>query len=201
MSEKEKGVRFILTTLIGGVVFLVPVVILGVVIIKAAGFMMVIAEPLADWFPVDSIGGVALANIIALLAVIVVCFLAGLLARHALASNIVEQLESKVLVNVPGYMMVKNLVSGFDESKAAGLKPVALQLGTAERLGFEIQKLPDGRSMVFIPSSPSPFSGITQLLPPEQVTYLDVPVTKIIEVTENFGHGIDKLLPNESVKE
>ena len=201
MSEKEKGVRFILTTLIGGVVFLVPVVILGVVIIKAAGFMMVIAEPLADWFPVDSIGGVALANIIALLAVIVVCFLAGLLARHALASNIVEQLESKVLVNVPGYMMVKNLVSGFDESKAAGLKPVALQLGTAERLGFEIQKLPDGRSRVFIPSSPSPFSGITQLLPPEQVTYLDVPVTKIIEVTENFGHGIDKLLPNESVKE
>lgn len=200
MSEKEKGVRFILTTLIGGVVFLVPVVILGVVIIKAAGFMMVIAEPLADWFPVDSIGGVALANIIALLAVIVVCFLAGLLARHALASNIVEQLESKVLVNVPGYMMVKNLVSGFDESKVAGLKPVALQLGTAERLGFEIQKLPDGRSMVFIPSSPSPFSGITQVLPPEQVTYLDVPVTKIIEVTENFGHGIDKLLPTGSVK-
>lgn len=200
MSEKKKGVRFILTTVIGGVVFLVPVVILGVVIIKAAGFMMVIAEPLAAWFPVDSIGGVALANIIALLAVIVVCFLAGLLARHALASNIVEQLESKVLVHLPGYMMVKNLVSGFDESKVAGLKPVALQLGTAERLGFEIQKLPDGRSMVFIPSSPSPFSGITQVLPPEQVTYLDVPVTKIIEVTENFGHGIDKLLPTGSVK-
>ena len=75
-----------------------------------------------------------------------------------------------------------------------GLKPVLLTLGSAERLGFEIQKLQDGRSMVFIPSVPSAFSGITQVLPPEQITYLDIPVSKIIEVTENFGFGAEQLI-------
>jgi uncharacterized membrane protein len=193
MSEK-RGIQFVLTTAIGGVVLLIPVVVLVVVIAKAIGFMMVVAKPMADWLPVDTIGGVALANIIAGVALVLVCFLAGLLARHALASAFVSQLESKVLANVPGYVMVKSLISGFDESKVAGLKPVALQLGTAERVGYEIEKLPDGRSMVFIPSPPNPFSGITQVLPAEQVTYLDVSLKQIMEVTENFGHGVHEIL-------
>ena len=201
MSEKKNKVRFILTTAIGGVVFLVPLVVMGFVLVKAAQVMMIIAEPMAGLFPVDNIGGVALANIIALLVVILICFLAGLVARHALAGAFVSKLESNVLVNLPGYMMIKNLVSGFDPGQAEGLKPVLLKLGTAERIGYEIQKLEDGRSMVFLPGSPNPFSGITQVLPPDQVTYLDVPVRRVIEVAENFGHGFEKLLDQASPTE
>lgn len=193
MSEK-KHVRFVLTTAVGGVVFLVPVVVLAVILTKAAGFMMIIAQPMADWLPVDTISGVTLANIIAILVLVLVCFLAGLLARHALASKFVKNLESRVLVNLPGYVMIKSLVSGFDPGKTEGLKPVAVQLGSAERIGFEIEKLPDKRLLVFLPSAPSPFSGITQVLHAEQVVYLDVPVKAVIEVTENFGYGMGALL-------
>ena len=102
--------------------------------------------------------------------------------------------KTKILMKIPGYSMVKGIAGGFDASKKEGLKPVALELGTAERVGFEIQKLPDGRSVIYIPSAPSPWSGITQVLPAEQVTYLDVPVTKIIEITESYGHGVGELL-------
>jgi hypothetical protein len=52
----------------------------------------------------------------------------------------------------------------------------------------------DGRSMIYIPSALSPWSGVTQILPPEQVTYLDVPVTKIIEPMEYYGHGVGDIL-------
>jgi uncharacterized membrane protein len=194
LTEKKNRVQLIANTALGGALFLLPIVVLIVILGKAISLMMVVAQPMADWLPIDSIGGVALANIIALVVIILLCFIGGLVARHALAGKFVGQLESKVLVNVPGYMMIKNLVHGFDKDRVSGLKPVVLTLGTAERFGFEIQKLPDGRSVVFIPSVPSAFSGVTQVLPPEQVTYLDVPVSKIIEITENFGHGAEKLL-------
>jgi uncharacterized membrane protein len=200
MTDK-KFTNFLITTSVGGIFFLIPVVILIVVLAKAAGIMMAVAQPMADWLPVDTIGGVALANIIAVVVLVLVCFLAGLLARHALASAFVSKLESKVLVNVPGYLMIKSLVSGFDESLVAGLKPVALQLGSAERVGFEIEKLPDGRSMVFIPSPPNPFSGITQVLPPDQITYLDVSIKQVMEVTENFGHGVQEILAKKMQRE
>ena len=192
--SKEKHVRFVLTTAVGGVIFLVPVVVMAVILTKAAGFMMIVAEPMAEWLPVDTISGVTLANIIAILALVLVCFLAGLLARHALASKFVKNLESKVLVNLPGYVMIKSLVSGFDPGRVEGLKPVAVIIGSAERVGFEIEKLPDERSVVFLPTAPNPFSGINQVFPAGQVIYLDVPVKAVIEVTENFGFGLGALL-------
>lgn len=194
-------IGFIFTTIIGGLFFLVPLMFLIFILGKAIEAMMVIAEPLADWLPVDTIGGVALANLLAILAVIVVCFLAGLIARHSAASGFVKTLETKVLAKIPGYAMIKGIKSGFDSSEAAGMKPVSLMLGTAERIALEIEKLPDGRSMVYIPSAPSVWSGVTQILPADQITYLDIPITSVMELTEKFGHGVDELLqskrPNE----
>jgi len=193
MNDKP-GVKFIMTTVIGGLVFLVPLMVFIFILGKAIGFMMVIAKPLADWLPVDTVGGVALANLIAILAVIVVSFIAGLIARHTMAGGFVKTLESKVLMHIPGYTMIKGIKSGFDATETERMKPVALKLGSAERIALEIEKLPDGRSMIYIPSSPSPWSGITQILPADQITYVDVPVTKVLELTERFGHGVDAIL-------
>ena len=190
----NKGIQFITTTIIGGLLFMVPVAFLGFALTKAVGFMMIIAEPMADFIPVDSVGGVALANLIAIVAVIIVSFFAGLIARNALASGFIKGLESKFLMRIPGYSIVKGIKGGFDKDETNHFKPVALALGSAERVGFEIQKLPDGRSMVFIPSVPNSFSGITQVLPADQITYLDIPMTAIMELSERYGHGVDKLL-------
>jgi uncharacterized membrane protein len=200
MKDKP-GVNFIMTTVIGGLIFLVPLMFLVFVVGKAIGFMMVVAKPLADWLPVDTVGGVALANLLAILAVIVVSFLAGLVARHTLAGGFIKKLESKVLIKIPGYAMIKGIKSGFDSSDTKGMKPVALQLGSAERFGLEIEKLPDGRSMIYIPSAPSTWSGVTQILPADQITYIDVPVTKVMELTEKYGHGVDALLGCKQRKE
>ena len=200
MSDKPSQ-SFIATTIIGGLVFLVPVVFLAYILGKAYGFMLLIAEPIAEWLPVDFVGGIALANLVAILGVIGVSFLAGLIARYTMASDLVNNLETKVLMNIPGYAMIKGIKSGFDTSDAYGMKPVALDLGSVERIALEIEKLPDGRSMIYIPSAPSTWSGITQILPAEQITYLDVPITKVIELTEKYGHGADALLQHKIKKE
>jgi uncharacterized membrane protein len=192
--KDNKGVRFVLTTVIGGLLFLVPVGFLGFILFKAFDFMLLIAEPMADWMPVDTIGGVALANLIAILAIIVICFIAGLIARNALASGVIKSLESKVLMKIPGYTIIKGIKGGFDSEETQSFKPVALSLGSAERIGFEIQKLADGRSMIFIPSVPNAFSGVTQILPADQITYLDAPMTQIMDYVERYGHGVELLL-------
>ena len=199
---KDKPVvSFILTTIIGGLFFLVPLMFLIFMLGKAIGFMMIIAKPMADWLPVDTVGGVALANLLAILAVVLVCFVAGLVARHSMAGGFVKTLETKVLAKIPGYAMIKGIKSGFDSSASEGMKPVALKLGTAERIALEIEKLQDGRSMVYIPSAPSVWSGVTQILPADQITYLDIPITSVMELTERFGHGVDELLQSKQLNE
>ncbi len=46
--------RFIKTTVTGGLLFLVPVVVLIVVLMQAFGLMLQVAEPLEDLFPIDN---------------------------------------------------------------------------------------------------------------------------------------------------
>ena len=182
------------TTLIGGLLFLIPLVIIVVVIGKAIGIMMVIAEPMADLLPVDSIGGIALANLLALLCLLFICYLAGLVARISLASKAMKAVEEQALMKIPGYVMIKAITSGIDASETQGMKPVLLTLGTVQRVGLEIEQLEDGRSVVFIPSPPNRFSGITQIMPADQVEYLDVSVMEIMDYTEQYNRGTDALL-------
>ncbi len=199
--KDSKGFQFISTTVIGGILFLVPVVFLIFILGEAIGFMMVIAEPMADLIPLDTIGGVALANLIAIFTVIVVCFIAGLIARNAMASGLVKNFESKLLMKIPGYTLIKGIKDGFEKGESRQFKPVALALGSAERVGLEIQKLSDGRSMVFIPGAPNVMSGITQVLPGDQITYLDAPITSIMELAEKYGYGVDELLATKITEE
>jgi uncharacterized membrane protein len=199
--QNNSKVQFVKTTIIGGLVFLVPLVFLIFIIDQAMEFMMLIAEPLADWIPIETIGDIALANLLAIVALSVVSFIAGLVARTTMAGGFVKTLESKVLVKIPGYTMIKGIKSGFDTTESEGMKPIAIKLGTVERIALEIEKLADGRSMVYIPSAPSPWTGITQILPADQITYLDVPVTRILELTEHYGQGVDSVLQSKRKKD
>ena len=49
MSSKKCGIHFFKTTVIGELVFLVPVVVFLVVLVKAAGLMMMVAEPMTAY--------------------------------------------------------------------------------------------------------------------------------------------------------
>jgi uncharacterized membrane protein len=75
--------EFIRTTLIGGILFLLPIVVLIVVLGKAQTISGRIVAPVAERMPVPSVGGVAVARILAIVAIALFCFLAGLFARTA----------------------------------------------------------------------------------------------------------------------
>jgi uncharacterized membrane protein len=193
MNDKPR-LQFLTTTLIGGLLFLVPVVFLAFILGKAFGFMLVVAKPMATWIPIDRVGGVAIANLIALLAIILLCFLAGLLARSALASGLVRHLEEKILMKIPGYALVRGLKSSIDNSDEAKLRPVLVDLGYCQRLGFQSEQLPDGRCVVYLPGSPNTWSGITLVAAAEQVEYLDVPLKEMIDLFEGYGYGTAEVL-------
>jgi len=193
MRDKPR-VKFVKTTLVGGLLFLVPVAFLVFILGKALGFMMVVATPLANWIPIDTIGGVAVANLIALAALVLVCFIAGLLARNAMATKAVRRLEERVLMKIPGYAVIRGLKSGFDESEESHMKPVIADLGFCQRIGFEMQKLADGRSVLYLPGCPNTWSGITMITASEQISYLDAPLKDIVDLSEGYGFGTAELL-------
>lgn len=194
MSEKSGGVHFIKTTIIGGLLFLVPVGVLVIVLAKVVDLMLLVAEPMADLIPLDSVAGVALANIIAAVILILICFIAGLVARRAFIRTTVENIESKVLSKLPGYVLIKGMLSGLEEDDTHNLYPVLVSFNSAARIGLEIERLDDSRVVVMTPSSPNPWSGMVHIMAAERVQRLNLPITAYMENVERFGQGTNELL-------
>jgi uncharacterized membrane protein len=59
--------------------------------------------------------------------------------------------------------------------------------------GFLMETLPDGRHIVFIPTSPAITLGNTYIVPPELVTFLDASVTTVANALTQWGVGAQEI--------
>ncbi len=191
-------IEFLKTTILGGLIFLVPMVALGLILGKAIGIMLVIAEPMANFIPLDAIGGVALANLIAAAIVLLLCFLAGLLARTTPARKLAESAESKILQKIPGYTLIKGITSNLHPEENAKMTPVLVSLASTARIGLEVERVGDDEVAVYFPNSPNAWSGIVQIVPADQVKPLDKPMMSVIDHAEQLGRGTQDMLGDSS---
>jgi uncharacterized membrane protein len=190
--------NFLKTTVIGGLLFLVPLVVLGLVVAKAISVLLVVAEPMAAIIPLESIGGIALANVIAAGIILLVCFLAGLLARTESAKKVVDSIESTVMHKIPGYTFLQGLTSTLNPEETSDLKPVLVSLGSSARIGLEVEHVGEDRIAVYFPGSPNAWSGIVQIVSADQIKPIDVSMMSVIEHAEQLGRGTHDLLQNDS---
>jgi uncharacterized membrane protein len=78
---------FIRTTVVGGLVLLIPAVIVVVVLGKVIGGLRVLAKALAPLFGIESFAGGVVVDLLPLAVTLLPCFVAGLLARRASATH------------------------------------------------------------------------------------------------------------------
>jgi len=187
--------QFLKTTVIGGLVFLMPVIVIIVVVGKALQLSRKLAEPLAAYIPIDTIAGIALANVIGGVVLVVLCFAAGLAARSTLASAFVREAENRLLWKIPGYSLLKGLVDGISGAEGdASMRPVLIGLDDSSQLGFEIERLEDGRVVVFAPDSPDPSSGSVLVLDAGRIKPLPITMLAAVQNIRMLGRGTKAFL-------
>ncbi|BES73156.1 DUF502 domain-containing protein [Marinobacter nanhaiticus D15-8W] len=183
---------FIRTTIVGGFVFLLPLVVIIVVLGKAYGIMLHMAKPLGRLLPVDSVAGIAVAEILALLAVLIVCFIAGLAARSKLARRAYRRIDSGLLA-IPGYAFVKGFADHLqmEEDQTHSLQPVLVQFDDNAQLGFEIERLEGGDVVVYLPGAPDPWSGSVGYFAEGRIRPLAMTVPQAVGHIRRLGRGSD----------
>ena len=182
--------EFIKTTIVGGIVFLVPLVLLLLVLRHAMSFAGKIAGPIAAVFPEHRIAGVALATIIAALVLLLLSFVAGLLARTDVGRNLGRWLEDSLLGNLPQYRMVKSLAEGLAQVEdAQNLRPALVSIEGGWQLCYLLEEVRAGWVAVFLPQSPTPMSGTVMYMPAERVRPLDMPIGEAMLLVKRLGVG------------
>ena len=93
--------QFVRTTIVGGLLFLAPIVVLIVILAKAFEYAKKGLGAVLVYFPAAYELSAGAATALSVVLVALVCFLAGLLARTVPAQHIVNALESSVLSKIP----------------------------------------------------------------------------------------------------
>jgi uncharacterized membrane protein len=182
--------RFLKSTTIGGLGILLPLAVLLGIVVWAVQLAVTAVEPLFKWLPDMSVGGVSLALLAAILAVVACCFLAGIVAETALVRRLGGRAE-RLAMFVPGYALMKNVGANLIgvEGKHP-LRTVLVRFPSSWQLGFLMETLPDGRHAVFVPSVPKALVGTLHVVAPEHVQVLTMSVSNALDVLSCLGSGL-----------
>lgn len=193
------SIDFLKTTIIGGLLFLVPAVLMALLVKNAIELAGKILMPIVKLLPAENIAGAAIEHLLAVVLILLVCFLAGLAARTGLGAKLNTWLEQAILRKVPGFGLVKKVTKEMANIETQSDFSVALAwIEDAWVLSFIVEKLDNGLLAVFVPSVPTPAAGSIYYLTEDRVKRLDVSVASAIQCIMRLGVGSNELLKGYS---
>lgn len=189
----KAAIQFGKTTLLGGIVFLLPLVVGLILLREAVRHLAKLVRPLVKLMPAETIVGVAIADIIALAILILVAFTAGLFARTAAGRRMTDWIAPVALRKLPGFGFLGRIGKGEE------MNAVLVDMGKSWQLGFVIERLPRGMLTLFMPSSPSVTSGSICFIRAECVKPLQASFNAAAKCIMQSGAGAGELLRNSEV--
>jgi uncharacterized membrane protein len=178
--------EFTKTTLIGGVLIILPIYVAVLLLAKAVKGLLELLSPVAGSLP----AGVEFRQAAAVVVLIAVCFVVGLVVRTGPGLRAKNAFEQSVLEKLPGYTFFRGLakrLTGQDEEHK--LEPALVEIEDALVPALIIEVLEDGAYTVLVPSAPTPMAGSIYILPPDRVHPVAIPFTTAIGVFSKWGTG------------
>ena len=194
---------FIATSLLGGVMVILPVAILAAVFGWVFGFTTNLIQPFTNLIIANSDLKEIIADALVFLVIFVVCFMVGLIIRTRFGKFVYETIEHRLLKIAPGYTLIKDTVLQILGNKKSPFSSVALaQIFSNDTMvtSFVTDEHPDGSFSVFVPTGPNPTSGNIYHLKAKYVHLIDVPVEDAMRSIISCGAGSDRLIESYMAK-
>jgi uncharacterized membrane protein len=194
--ERLKG--FLKTSLLGGLVVILPVAILASV--SAWVFRLVTGwiEPLTQRLIADSQLNEYAAQSMVIVIIIALCFIVGMLVRTRLGGFLFRLIEQRIFRLAPGYTLIRDTVMqllGGEGRSAFSAVAIARPFGNETSVtAFVTDTHPDGSYTLFVPTGPNPTSGLIYHVSADLVECVDVPVQEAMRTIISCGAGTSRLL-------
>ncbi len=166
---------------------------------KTISFLYNLSKPITARLPFENVGGVGVNTLMSIILLLLICFLAGIFMRTKLAKKVIQWLEDRVLVYIPGYSYLRARSTDlFSQEKTDNWKPASIFVDDNEVICFVIDETQDYCS-IFLPSAPSPSSGSIVVREKTKVTFLPINMSEAVSMIKQFGKGasepIQKIIP------
>ncbi|MGB5277948.1 MAG: hypothetical protein WBP02_12335 [Gammaproteobacteria bacterium] len=187
--------NFINTTLLGGLLILLPLMLLWLGLQEIAGLLIAMATPIADLFPKGPFEDLAAPGLVAVLLIVAVSFILGLAARSYLLIRIGRQIENSILEKLPMYRMLKVMSGALLDADTSGVVPALIKddAGGGDPC-YVIEKHKDGRATVLLPWSPASFAGSIKVVQQSSLEIVPCSLDEFSRSISQVGVGIEDCL-------
>jgi uncharacterized membrane protein len=183
--------EFTKTTLIGGVLVIIPIYVSVLLLLKAFAGVAGLVAPITEGLPVT----LPFRQIVAVLVLIGVCFLCGIAVRTGPGLWAKNALERTVLEKIPGYALIRGLAGRIvGKTDEETFTVVLAEIEDALVPAFLVEDCGDGKCAIFVPSVPTPAAGAIYIIANERVHSVDVPFAQAVAVITKWGAGASELL-------
>ncbi len=191
-----KSFGFVKTTAIGGLIFLLPLGVIGWLLSYVFNIVMAIYKPLKEHLPFEGTLSLALLFLAAIGVLLGLCFICGLATRRAIARKFSQTIEKQLVTFFPKYAIYKDMVAGNigGDAVTPSLKPVTVRFDDYLRIGFESGRTAQGLVIVYLPGSPDPWIGSVALVADDRVAALDVNFNETAGICERLGRDSAHML-------
>jgi uncharacterized membrane protein len=187
---------FLKATTLGGLFLLLPVVILIILVGKVVVTTHSAAQSVMDRLAGHDSVAAEFPMIYAVLIVVGLSFMLGLMMISRQGRDVGTWIERTLLYRVPGYAAARAIVGGMASVERDGVvKAGLLKTGEGvESFVFITEDHGNGKLTIFVPETPNPGSGTVHIVPKDAVRPLQMRITSIATVLQQWGVGSARLL-------
>jgi uncharacterized membrane protein len=185
---------FLKSTILGGVFFLAPIIVLIVILAKAFGYAKKGVNAVVVHVPMVSDLRVGVATVLSIATIALICLVAGLIAHTIIGQRLVGVLESSMLSKIPAYEYLKQeSASALGVAEIGELPVVFVPMEGGWQLGVQTETLSNGLVSIFVPGAPNPHSGSVFFFPTEVVRPAGIKLAAGLNCLRRCGAGASAL--------
>jgi len=184
------------TTLIGGILFLLPLGIIVLVVSELVDLGMPFANKVNEVIiPGSDLPIVS--TIIAVGLLVLVALAAGIISMTKFGNQIFEKTEDFGRSLIPGYGVAKQIISDMSGGASAlgdpsNVRIVCVRQSGSSRFGFVVDSMEDGALVVYLPGSPSPLNGIVVVVESEEIEETSLSAAQVMKSMQLLGRGLGR---------
>jgi uncharacterized membrane protein len=192
--------HYVKATITGGLLFLIPIVLIIIVVGKAFRLLEPLLEKAVVWLHIETFVGVTFLTVLTALTLCLIAFIAGVMIRMDKVKRLAIAVEELILKFLPGFAYLKAIAGEQDSTESRSKwNAVLLEDGDAWVIAFIVEQDANGYSTVFIPESPRADSGNSKIMLTSSLHYHSMSTRDALNSLRHYGAGVLPLLNEKKV--
>jgi len=176
--------------IIGGLFLIIPLLVLIILVKHALELIVPPVRKMVDYFNIHSIFGAATVTILAVLCIILLCFLSGVLLRKGIVNEWGEKMEEQLFFLFPSLQMLKYKMISDEDALAVTRKrwrSILLKEDSHFIIAFITNEDENGFLSLYIPDAPKMDAGEIRLIKKTDCEFKEISMKTAMQAISSFG--------------